>query len=148
MYIVTEAETHSWPEVYFPDYGWILFEPTAGRPALARIGVSGPLDLQPFTAQNQPTLPEVGGSTESIWNWQMLFWLLLLGLLLWDVYLLLQRWQIRPADPWASLLRWGQRVGRPLNPGETVLEYGWFGFGCLYLSRSNHSAGHQTTRRL
>ncbi|MCB0125609.1 MAG: transglutaminase domain-containing protein, partial [Caldilineaceae bacterium] len=35
-FIVTESEAHSWPEVYFPDYGWIPFEPTAGRPELAR----------------------------------------------------------------------------------------------------------------
>jgi transglutaminase-like putative cysteine protease len=33
-YIVTEADAHSWVEVYFPDYGWIEFEPTAGQPAL------------------------------------------------------------------------------------------------------------------
>lgn len=32
-YIVTEADAHSWPEIYFPDYGWIRFEPTAARPA-------------------------------------------------------------------------------------------------------------------
>ena len=35
-YLVSEAEAHSWPEIYFPDYGWIEFEPTAGRPALSR----------------------------------------------------------------------------------------------------------------
>lgn len=35
-YTVTAAEAHSWPEVYFAGYGWIPFEPTAGRPALER----------------------------------------------------------------------------------------------------------------
>ena len=33
QYIVSEAEAHSWVEVYFPKYGWVEFEPTAGRPA-------------------------------------------------------------------------------------------------------------------
>ncbi len=33
-YTVTEADAHSWPEVYFPQYGWVEFEPTAGRPAI------------------------------------------------------------------------------------------------------------------
>lgn len=28
-YIVTEADAHAWPEVYFPVYGWVPFEPTA-----------------------------------------------------------------------------------------------------------------------
>jgi transglutaminase-like putative cysteine protease len=37
-YLVTEAEAHSWPEIYFPGYGWVEFEPTAGRPALSREG--------------------------------------------------------------------------------------------------------------
>lgn len=28
MYVVRESVAHSWPEVYFPDYGWQRFEPT------------------------------------------------------------------------------------------------------------------------
>lgn len=35
-YIVTEADAHSWVEVYFSGYGWVEFEPTGGRPALDR----------------------------------------------------------------------------------------------------------------
>ncbi len=30
--IVREKDGHSWPELYFPGYGWIPFEPTAARP--------------------------------------------------------------------------------------------------------------------
>ncbi len=29
-FVVTEADAHSWPEIYFPGYGWIRFEPTGG----------------------------------------------------------------------------------------------------------------------
>ncbi len=35
-YIVTEADAHAWPEIYFPGYGWIEFEPTGGRPPIER----------------------------------------------------------------------------------------------------------------
>jgi len=35
-YIVTEAEAHSWPEIYFPGYGWVEFEPTSGRLTIER----------------------------------------------------------------------------------------------------------------
>jgi hypothetical protein len=31
-YIVRENHAHSWVEVYFPRYGWIIFEPSAIRP--------------------------------------------------------------------------------------------------------------------
>jgi hypothetical protein len=36
QYIVTEADAHSWVEIYFPDLGWVEFEPTAGLPAIIR----------------------------------------------------------------------------------------------------------------
>lgn len=35
-YLVREANTHAWPEVFFPEYGWIEFEPTPSRPPIAR----------------------------------------------------------------------------------------------------------------
>ncbi len=35
-YNVVEADAHSWPEVYFPEYGWVEFEPTSGRPPITR----------------------------------------------------------------------------------------------------------------
>jgi transglutaminase-like putative cysteine protease len=36
VYHVLESNGHAWPEVFFPEYGWIEFEPTAGEPALLR----------------------------------------------------------------------------------------------------------------
>lgn len=37
QYVVTADQAHSWVEVYFPEYGWVIFEPTPGRPALERV---------------------------------------------------------------------------------------------------------------
>ena len=34
LYHVTDADAHTWPEVYFPGYGWVPFEPTKGNFAI------------------------------------------------------------------------------------------------------------------
>lgn len=36
FYIVRERDTHAWPEVYFPGYGWIEFEPTGNQDPVER----------------------------------------------------------------------------------------------------------------
>jgi transglutaminase-like putative cysteine protease len=35
-YFVTQRDAHTWVEVFFPEYGWIEFEPTAGESPLDR----------------------------------------------------------------------------------------------------------------
>lgn len=35
-YAVRYSDAHSWPEVFFPHYGWIPFEPTASQPLIVR----------------------------------------------------------------------------------------------------------------
>ncbi len=36
LYHIIERNAHAWPEVYFPEFGWVEFEPTASEPALNR----------------------------------------------------------------------------------------------------------------
>jgi hypothetical protein len=36
LYYITERDAHTWVEAYFPGYGWIEFEPTAGETQLNR----------------------------------------------------------------------------------------------------------------
>jgi protein-glutamine gamma-glutamyltransferase len=43
-YIVRESDAHAWVEVYFPDYGWITFDPTPPGTGLHR-GLFGKLNL-------------------------------------------------------------------------------------------------------
>ena len=37
-YVVISANAHSWPEAYFPDYGWIAFEPVPQNDVIIRGG--------------------------------------------------------------------------------------------------------------
>jgi hypothetical protein len=52
-YSVRRRDAHAWPEVYFPTYGWIEFEPTGNQDALER-----PL-IDPVSpaSSNSPILP-------------------------------------------------------------------------------------------
>lgn len=36
IYVIRQKDAHSWPEVFFPSYGWVEFEPTTSQPALVR----------------------------------------------------------------------------------------------------------------
>jgi transglutaminase-like putative cysteine protease len=48
LYQVHQYDAHTWVEVYFPQYGWIEFEPTASQPVIVRSisgsGVAGPVN--------------------------------------------------------------------------------------------------------
>jgi hypothetical protein len=48
-FVVRRMDAHAWPEVYFPQVGWVEFEPTAGQAPLDR-----PLPPQDTTEANTP----------------------------------------------------------------------------------------------
>jgi transglutaminase-like putative cysteine protease len=119
QWIITEAEAHSWPEVYFPEVGWVRFEPTAYRPPAPRIGL-------PESFAGGGTVPafEPLPPPSPLPGWLPLWWAALAlvpaAAVIWGV----ATWRRGREDPWQSLLRWGQKAGRPLGEGETTLEYG------------------------
>ena len=75
-YLVTADLAHSWVEVYFPEYGWIIFEPTGGRPAIDRPEESPPKFAWDYPASYDPLAPE---KEKLPVNWSTLSLLILLA---------------------------------------------------------------------
>jgi transglutaminase-like putative cysteine protease len=135
-YVVTEADAHAWVEIYFPGYGWIEFEPTAGRAAITRPRETE--DIPDFPQDLEPLVPSSTSSSDKV--------TLSIGALLWlriiigivavaffvlvatgidSVLLLLRRSPIDMATVLYNRLR---RVGRQLevstHMGDTPYEFG------------------------
>ena len=124
QYTVTEADAHSWPEVFFTNYGWIPFEPTASQPELMR---------QATTAPAGPALAtELKALRREAWRQGVKRWSLpLIGLLalVWVGRQVGAEWRLRrqATNPWQlaylRLERWGDRLGIPPAPWLTPREY-------------------------
>jgi transglutaminase-like putative cysteine protease len=123
-YVVTEADAHAWVEIYFPGYGWIEFEPTAGIPPIHR-----PADLPPVLPPEPGALDVGQPEVSSLW-WLGLvaaIGLLSLGSLGRSA---LDSWRLRRMPPEVTLAtlyrrfrRHGQRLAVPMQPGNTPYEY-------------------------
>ena len=126
-YVVTEADAHSWVEIYFPRYGWIEFEPTAGRLLIER-------PAEPSLTE----IPEPPPALEPVVKRQVQTgWLVLLGLLgalvalaLGNFYQVADTWRLhrmRPATTVATLYqrlyRHGRRLTAPMTAGSTLYEF-------------------------
>lgn len=150
-YRVLESNGHSWPEVFFPGYGWIEFEPTASEEEIVRthreedepVGPTqtrlpgGDSDLEPFG--REPNLDEeLGpeGSAQAASLASNAWWIGLLLMLLIvaaAVFLVLrpsrQRNRRLGLDPqvaaklYGQLMLWAHRLRLPLLPSQTPNEH-------------------------
>lgn len=127
LWVVTEADSHAWVEVYFPGYGWVEFEPTPSQAVYAYpLGDtwdrgSAPLpDLPPADTGWRPSISIATAR------------LLLAGALLTAVLVRVAAAAIRRrrfdvddhiAAAYGSLVRSGQWVGISPRANETVREY-------------------------
>ncbi len=140
QYVVTEAQAHSWPELYFPGIGWVPFEPTAylppperrasAEPSLPPPGAErGPEDLAAGMAEiRQSAAVNAAVERREAANRGVLT----AGLgaaLLWAIWL--RRKAPRPipsaqgdaVEAFERLASWGSRLGQPLEAADTLREY-------------------------
>jgi transglutaminase-like putative cysteine protease len=151
LYRVLERNAHAWPEVYFPSYGWVQFEPTASEPLLSRpidplddldaglIPDQGPASLGE-DEQALPELPQEIGTATAVnqlsafqrWlqgNWGWLAALAVAGAALTIGWGYLRRRQIdlfRDSEVLARLFAllgtWANRLSIPWRSSQTPLE--------------------------
>jgi hypothetical protein len=149
-YQVRQLDAHAWPEVYFPGYGWVEFEPTASQPVISR-PEEGQVPLLPFLELTPGTTraeeedkfgPDEGiGEDEDImditlaqrgrWYTRFLHLALAVVVVLAGAVLVLVGWwyfSLRGLDTAESAYEQMRRLGRLLGashqPHETPVEYG------------------------
>lgn len=128
-YIVTEADAHSWVEIYFPQYGWIEFEPTAALPVNSRTGQPDLARLADPLSLPDPAAPATNLAIRPEW-WSIAIFaggLLVLGAGGWR---LADKWRLRrlgsvalAATLYRRLHRQGHQLAVPEWAGETPYEF-------------------------
>jgi hypothetical protein len=124
-YVVTEANAHSWVEIYFSGLGWVEFEPTPGLPAFEHPDIDLPDALT--TLPPEIFSPQPGGSPLTRWILPVSVSILLLAAFF-GLYLLAhRRSSSEPAQKITSLYRrmrrQGSRLTDPFPPGTTPREF-------------------------
>lgn len=128
-YIITADNAHAWPEIYFPGYGWIRFEPTSSRFA------------EELQAETQPVLPEdfnlqisldsPGQTPSQTGSGGRIFWMALISVFIlvivtWRVWdFRLSRMPVAQQMPrlFPAIFRFGRWMDQPTRPGTTLLDY-------------------------
>jgi hypothetical protein len=129
-FTVTEADAHSWPEVFFPGTGWVAFEPTASRSPVGESQGFAPLEPYlptPGSIQPAGSLRALGPNTPWV--------ILLVGLFTGAAAIALIYWAIlrrkkrgrrlpqQTLEAWyRSLCRDGSRLRVAIRRSDTPLE--------------------------
>jgi transglutaminase-like putative cysteine protease len=148
-FVVRESDAHTWPEVYFPSYGWIPFEPTpdgvytpiqrgggsgvtcsgAGCQSDSGAALATPAPAATPRPRPQPAVPPVSGGSPGVTlpalrTWTPVGALVLLVLVL--LYVLFSRF-LRPqtvAGVWRRAMLLLELAGVRPRVGETPIEFG------------------------
>ena len=122
QYVVREMNAHSWAEIYFPQIGWVEFEPTASEPEIQR---AQPEELASVIEGSQTPTKKL---LTRFHLEKAIYWILPLGSLvaLFILYFaLIEKWMVLRLAPTLAIeqmYRRLYRLGRPLAGERTRAE--------------------------
>jgi transglutaminase-like putative cysteine protease len=112
-FVVVQANSHSWVEVYFPGIGWVEFEPTTNQQPFPRPGGTN----QAASAISVPTPVPLTGSAAIQINWSALSHpIRILEFVLAGLAILALLWLLLPLESWFLFLR-------PANKAITTIHH-------------------------
>lgn len=122
-YFIKESNAHAWPEVFFPEYGWVEFEPTPSQPLLAHEPPS------PFIEEEEPEVTGLNEDTET-GGWLTnrtagtifgaLVFVFIMALVIWNLSF---RGLSLPSRVYEKMRRFGQLARVAPRSSETPAEY-------------------------
>jgi transglutaminase-like putative cysteine protease len=129
-YVVSEADAHSWPELYFPGIGWVGFEPTSGRPALSR--APEPIDLSGLSWSPSSTEPLMAQQVRiGLQRWMLVLGAAAVLVLAAAAWLFYDTWRLSRLPPetaiarlYGRVYRQGRGAGAAAGPSDTPYEFG------------------------
>ncbi len=131
-YRITEADAHSWAQIYFPGIGWVNFEPTAGRPPISRDPATEDDDLPDWASAplESPSAEELAQSNNALRPRIPLFWWILALVVAAGLVQQWHQWRMRQLSARAMsqlvyrrTLRMAARCGFTVLPGYTPYEF-------------------------
>jgi hypothetical protein len=133
-YVVTEADAHSWVEIFFPEVGWVEFEPTAALSEFARTGDPGALSLPelelPEDSESSAETAGVGPRLSRLLPVLAVAGVLVVVVVTAGLWLTTDRWRLRRLEPaavagllYGRLRRYGVRLAVPVRAGDTPYEF-------------------------
>jgi hypothetical protein len=142
MYVLRDLHAHTWPEVFFPGYGWVEFEPTSALPPIVRalsppggeatgeMGVGE--EIEEFLEPEFPFFDEWGSTAvppRSFWErvpWQLAFLPILFLFVILVVWYLWQRNLSKlayPAQVYEKMCQLAALAGLKAELQQTPREY-------------------------
>jgi transglutaminase-like putative cysteine protease len=128
-YIVTEADAHSWVEIFFPKYGWIEFEPTSGRSISELPADVSHEFLLDFESQNSELPLDRSAGEIALWK-IILFASMIFPAIVVGIKLLYDYRNFRNFDPgkivnilYQRIKVFGKKIEVPPRPSDTPKEF-------------------------